>query len=169
MNQEAVRKAVIRHAGAFAAIFAATTALIGIIGWWQGEQWRVTYSNIAILNGVYCILILYLLWIILSHDTPDFLGVPVVKAIHDKKLLIVEGTPWLSLGVMTAIYIKDGEYERLICTGEVVNVQTNRLVQILVRENDDVFGDIDAATEKLAQTAKGAILIRPGLFRRVSQ
>gem|GEM_PF-5279744 len=169
MDPVILRKGVIKHAAAFAAIFAAITALIGLIGWWQGEQWRVAFSNIAVVNGFYWNLIFYLMWILLNRETPDFLGIPIVKAIHDKRMLIVDGAPWLSLGVLTAIYVKDGEYERLVCTGEVINVQTNKLVQILVREHEDAYEDIDAATEKLAQTSKDAILIRPGLFRGVNQ
>ncbi|KFJ58566.1 putative membrane protein [Brucella neotomae 5K33] len=72
MNLEIVRKTVLRHARALAAILATVTAIIAVIGWWQGEDWRVSYSNLAIVNGVYWILLLYLLWIILSRNTPDF-------------------------------------------------------------------------------------------------
>lgn len=169
MDLEIVRKKVLRHARALAAILATVTAIIAVIGWWQGEDWRVSYSNLAIVNGVYWILLLYLLWIILSRNTPDFLGVPLVKAIHDKKLLIVDGAPWLSLGVMTAIYVKDGEYERLVCTGEVVNVHTNKLVQIHIRGYEEIYNDIEAVGEKLNQTSKDAILIRPGLFRGLDE
>lgn len=169
MNSDILRKALLRHAGAVAVILGAVAAIISLYAWRQGEDWRLEYSNLAIVNGIYWILLLYLFWIILSRNAPDFLGVPIVKAIHDKKILIVDGAPWLSLGVMAAIYVKDGEYERLVCTGEVVNVQTNKLVQIHIRDYEDIYNDIEAAGEKLNLTSKEAILIRPGLFRRVGE
>lgn len=166
---QVVRSTLLAHAGALGAAFAFVAALVSVIGWWQGERWRIDHGNLAILNAVYWILILYLLWVLLSRKVPDFLGAPLVKAIHDKKLLIVDEAPWLSLGVLTAIYVKDGEYERLVCTGEVINVQSNNLVQILIREYEDIYSDIEDVGAKLQHTSKDAILIRPGLFRRVGQ
>ncbi len=169
MSHEKFGQNLLRHAKVFAAILGAIVALITIVGWWQGEEFRVEYANVAILNGVYLIIVFYLLWIIIDRRPPDFLGVPVVKAIHDHKILIVEGAPWLAMGVMTAIYTKEDEYERLVCTGEVVNVQANKLVQIHIRDHEEVFNDVKTVADKLEAMSKDSILVRPGLFRRNGQ
>ena len=169
MNTTEFKKSALKHAAAVGTIITFMIGLVSFMGWWFGDAWKSEHGNIAIVHAGYCAVILYLLWFILSRASPNFLGTPVVRAIHDKSLLLVEGAPWLSLGVMAAIYTKENDYERLVCTGEVINVQTNSLVQVSIREVDEAFGDLEAVEKKLAEINKEFILIRPGLFRRGSQ
>ena len=169
MKTDELKKSVLRHGAVAGGIVMFMLGIVSFFGWWFGDTWRAGYANIATVNAIYLSVILYLLWFILSRSSPDFLGTPVVRAIHDKSLLLVDGAPWLSLGVMAAIYTKENDYERLVCTGEVINVQANRLVQVSIREVDHAFGDLEAVEKKLAEINKDSILIRPGLFRRGAQ
>ncbi|MEH7850188.1 hypothetical protein [Rhizobium laguerreae] len=166
---ENVKLATLIHAKAFFAIVLGILAVIGFIGWWKGDQWRTSYADTAIVHGIYLTIVLYLLWIILNNRSPDYLGLPTVKSVRDNALLIVEGAPWLSLSVMTAVYVKEDEFERLVCVGEVINVQANKLVQIKIRGADTAFETVEAAAMKLSAVAKDAILIRPGLYGRLGE
>lgn len=167
--QENIKDTLLRHFKSLSAIIIGISAVIGFFGWWKGEKWREQYADNAVIHGLYVAVILYLAWIILSSRGQNYLGMPNVKSIHDGDLLIVEGAPWLSLSVMTAIYTKEDEFERLICVGEVINVQANKLVQIKIRNVDDTFETVEEAAKKLQAVSKDAILIRPGLYRRIGE
>lgn len=43
------------------------------------------------------------MWIIMRRKNNDFLGVKIVKEIKEKKIIIVDGEKWISLGVMKEI------------------------------------------------------------------
>jgi hypothetical protein len=166
---ENFRHTLLSHFGALIAIILGMMTFVGFVGWWQGEQWRVLYASSAIVHGLYWIVILYLAWVVLNRKTPDFIGNPTIKSVYDRKILIVEDAPWLSLGVMVAIYTKEDQFERLVCVGEVINVQTNNLIQIAIRDYEEVFGSVEAVCDKLDKMSKSEILIRPGLFRRIGE
>lgn len=161
-----LRKRVIRHCSALAIIFAFIIAVITLPSFLNGEKWRETYSYYALNHGLYWVAILYLIWIILSNDPPDTLGIPKVKSIRADGLIIAEHMNWLSLGVMAAVYLNQDDIEKLVCVAEVVNVQSNGLIQIQIRQHDQGFASIDAAKDALSQASKSDILIKPGLYRR---
>lgn len=163
------RHVAIGYVAAIITIVSFVVGIISFLGWWLGDEWRKAYSNIAIINGAYFSVILFILYFFLSKKTPDFLGIPRVRLISGKDLIIVEGAPWLSLGVTTAIYVLEGEFERIVCAGEVINVQTNGLVQIQIREADLAYGSLEVATQALGSMSKENILVRPGLFRRIGE
>jgi hypothetical protein len=78
----------------------------------------------------------------------------------------VRDGPWLGVGVMTAIYLMDDdEIERLVCIGEVINVQSNGLVQIRTRSDAQGYPTSEEASAALSGSDKDRILVRPGLYR----
>ena len=69
---------------------------------------------------------------------------------------------------MTAIYVLEDGFERLVCVGVVVNVQIiNDLVQIAVRTDEHGYGSIDEVRKTLDHTEKDKLLVKPGLYSGV--
>ncbi len=79
-------------------------------------------------------------------------------------LLIVEEAPWISLGVMTAIYIMEDDVERLVCVGEIANVQFNGLVQVSLRSDERGYADDEEIWKVFDRTDKRDILVKPRLY-----
>lgn len=160
---------LIRYGPAFLAILAAAIGALSFLGWWLGDEWRHNYANMAVLNGAYISIILMLIWIMITQSPPKFLNIPNIRSILDDQIIIVDPSPWLGLGVMTAIYVMEDDFERLICIGEVINVQSNDLVQIKIRIIGEPYSEMDDIMKKLKGTSKKEILIRPGLYRGYAQ
>lgn len=162
------RQSIVRHGAAFGSITALVIAVISVLWILFGEPWRAQYGGWAVTNGAYCVVLLYLIWLILTRPAPDFLGLPKARVFRSDGLLLVEYAPWLSLGVMTAIYVMEGEVERLVCVGEVINIQSNGLVQIKTHHDEWGYGSEKEAWEALENIDKELILVKPGLYRRSS-
>ena len=162
------KKSVVRHAGAVGTITGVVIAVIGVPSLWLGEPWRAQYGGWAVVNGAYVVALFYLIWLNLTRPAPDFLGVPKVRFFKSGGLLLVEHAPWLSLGVLTAIYVMEDKLERLVCVGEIINVQSNGLVQIQTHHDDQGYGSEEEAWDVLERTDKELILVKPGLYRRGS-
>jgi hypothetical protein len=159
---------VLRHAKVVGGSFTLVTAVITIVVLWRGDDWREQYINLLLLHGVYWIVILYLSWRIFDHICPQFFGIPRVKKVLQKdRLLIVENAPWLGIGVMTTIYVLEDDFERLVCIGQVVNVQINNLVQIAVRESDEGYPSEDEIWTTFDRSDKRMLLVKPGNYRGV--
>lgn len=164
-----IKQTVVSCGAAILTIYGSAATIVATVGWWIGDKWSEYYRSIAVINAVYMATIVFLVWIIFTRKQPDFLGRPNVRSIQDDGILIVDGSPWLSIGVMAAIYIQEDEYERLACEGEVLNVQSNGLVQIRIANHETIFEDFDRLLKKLAAISKQNILIRPGLYRRIGE
>src|SRR5690606_30473525 len=115
IKTETTGEIIFKHAKVLGGLLVAFAGIISLVSVWFGDEWRIKNINLAILNGFYIAIGIYLIWIIIHRREPEFLGLPKVISIHDKSILIVEGAPWLSLSVMTAIYLKEDEFERLVC------------------------------------------------------
>lgn len=157
-------QSVARHAAALFAIVAAVTAVMSAAVWYINSPFSDTARYIALTHGIYWVIILYMIWLILIKKQPEYLGIPRIRATTDDNILIVENSPWLGVGIAVAIYEVVEEVERLISYGEVVNVQTNGLVQISLRTEDALTANILGVMEKIKSNKRG-ILIRPGLYR----
>jgi len=155
-----------RHLRALAASLPMVIAIIGFLVVLKGEDWREQYIKIALLNGVYCLVIFHLVWHILGHKCPVFFGIPrVIEILRDDSILIVEKLPWLSIGVWTTIYVMENDFERLVCMGEVINVQYNDLVQIKIQVDNDGYSSKDAIWKMFERTEKKNLLVKPGAYR----
>jgi hypothetical protein len=156
---------IVRHCTALAVILGAVSAIIGLLAVFYGGEWAIARRWWLVAHGLYWIAILYLAWIILTRAPPDYFGLPTVKMVRNGGLLVVENVPWLSVGGLVSIHLIEDELERLICVGEVINVQSNGLVQIQVRHDDQgvvASGEVWSALER---ADKKLLLVKPGLFR----
>ena len=163
------KQTAIRHVKAFFPIVALVAAILSLLVDWQGDDWRKQTIDLLLLHGVYWIVILHLSWQIFDHACPLFFGIPKVRRVlQSDGLLIVENSPWLGIGVMTTIYVLEADFERLVCIGEVVNVQMNDLVQIAVRTSEHGYGSEDEVWKTLDRTDKQMLLVKPGPYRGVA-
>lgn len=156
---------LIKHIKAIAGIVGLGLAILGAVVFSQGDQWREENIGLVWVHGAYWTSIVYLIWIILTRESPDFLGVPrVIKLVRDQEVLLVEQSPWLSLDVLTAVYIVDNDVERFVCVGKVVNVQMNKLVQIELSPDERGDEVREEMWDALNQAEKTSILVKPGLY-----
>ena len=156
----------VRHIKAVLVTVPFLGAVIWLLAVWHGNSWLDKHSEFIIVNVVYTIIVLHLTWQIVDHRCPEFFGIPRVRKILQKeKVILVEGAPWLGIGVMTTLYIVEDDLERFLSFGEVTNVQYNNMVQIALRPDTDSheFGsDVWAALDR---TDKKALLVKPGSYR----
>ena len=156
----------IRHVATLAGILTFLIAVVGGIFYSYGETWRLQYVDLAILVIVLSTVIIYLAWLILTKTAPEFLGIPrVIKVLTEHRLLLVEQAPWLSVGVMIATYVMESDMERLIGVGEVVNVQSNGLVQLSVQPHERGYSTDNEIWNFLNDAKREQIIVRPGLMR----
>jgi hypothetical protein len=153
---------------AIATIVMVLIALSGALLWFMGEEWQKTYRNDIFVNGVYLGIIFLLIWLLLKRPQHDFMGLPKIKAFVADNILLVEHTPWLSYGTMIGIYMVVNNYERFVCVGEVINIQSNGLVQIRTEQDDRGYSSEEETTKALNEIDKKLIIIKPALFPRGS-
>jgi hypothetical protein len=156
---------IVRHGAALAVLLGAICAIISFLAVFFGGDWAIARRWWLLTHGVYGIAVLYLSWIILTRAPPDYFGLPNVKMVRNGGLLVVENVPWLSVGVLASIHLIEDELERLICVGEVTNVQSNGLVQIQVRHDDQGVVASGEIWNALERADKKLLLVKPGLFR----
>ena len=153
------------HAIAIFAITSFIGVVIGLLSFWYGEDLSRQRIEFILINGLYWIVILYLIWWKNSHSCPDYFGLPKVKKfLSGERLLIVENAPWLGMGVFTTIYVVEDNVEKLVCVGKVINVQINDLVQILVQQNDLGYPTENDILEVFERTNSRKILVKPAIY-----
>lgn len=164
-SQDSLGLKVVRHAKSLGAIFAAIAAAIGLVLVVGGESIE-PYTWIILTLGVHWVVLLHLAHRLLEHECPMYYGSPRVRsALRGDRLLIVERSPWLGYGVATSVYVSQADLERLVCTGWVVNVQQNDLVQIEIDSGGTGMQDEDDLWQVL-EHQRESLIIRPGLDRR---
>ena len=153
---------VVWHAKGIGGAFAVVASILAISV--VSSEWVEERIELIVLFGVHWVVILHLARCILEYDCPTYFGNPRVrKVLRDDHLLIVEHSPWLGVGVATSVYIVEDQLERLVCVGEVINVQLNGLVQIkvaLTPEGMQCWQDIWNALDKQQMDS---LIIRPGI------
>ena len=153
---------VVWHAMGFGGALAVVAAIVGLAA--LSLDWVEERIEWIALLGLHWALIFHLIRSILEYDCPTYFGNPRVKRVlRDDHLLIVERSPWLGVGVATSVYIVEDKLERLVCVGEVINVQLNDLVQIkvaLTTKGMQCWKDIWKA---LDNQQMDSLIIRPGL------
>ena len=160
---------ILRHLKALVVTLPLILAVIGALALWGGEEWRQRNIDHALLFGLHWLFILHLFWQILEHECPQFYGIPEVKVVRrTEKLLLVEKSPWIGVGVMTTIYVLENEFERLVCHGEVVHIQMNNMAQIRIHLVDDIGHTDDDVWQTFERIDKDSILIKPGPLRGIS-
>ncbi len=135
----------------WATIFGLVLALVGN-----------SISNWLMVLYPHWVAITYLVWLAMDFRTNAFSSPPVRSVRLDEGLLIVGHRDWLGISVAVLIYKQDGEFERLICAGEVINVQKNGLVQIALRSSGLDETEIANVRAKLSDGENGTLIIKPG-------
>lgn len=140
----------------------ATVAVAGLVLGLGGEKFRTNYATYVVIHVVYLTVIGFLIWLVFDVRAQRFKLPAVKKLIEDQLVLVCEPEEWLGYGAIVAIYRSDGDYERSVGTGLVINIQVNGLVQVKV-----VGGfDEDTQPEQLREELKGMqmsdIIIKPG-------
>lgn len=166
MRQEIItpwKSFFIKHLKAILATIPMVAAVVGLLALWGGEEWRQRYIDNVLIHAVYWVVILHLSWEIFSHECPATFRLPqVITVRRNEHVLIVERSPWLGVGVMTTIYVLENDFERLVCIGEVINVQVNDMVQIVIRTSEQGYISEEDVWNTLERTDRSMILIKPG-------
>ena len=116
---------------------------------------------IIITHTQYLALISFLFdWVLFSKkriDRPDF------KMTTEDGLILASSASWVGIRVGTSIYSNEEEYEKFICNGEVINIQSNGLVQIQIISSND--HEEEEILKAIKASAKDNILIKPGVAK----
>lgn len=89
---------------------------------------------------------------------------PKITAVLPNGVVLVRDAPWLSMHVSVSVYFLEGEFERLLCSGRVLNVQSNHLVQIELLLDGRGMSSISEVLETLQKNELERVLVKPGLF-----
>ena len=128
-SRDAWRLKLVWHAKGLGSALAVVVAVITLAA--LVSEWILDRIEIVALVGMHWVLLAHLARCILEHQCPTYFENPRVKHVmQDYGLLMVERSPWLGVGVATTVYIVQGDLERLVCAGHVINIQQNDLVQI---------------------------------------
>lgn len=122
---------------------------------WVGDQWIEEQRLSIFWHGFYWFLLMLVTWYFISAEKPDGFESPTVISVLDNGLLVVSASSWLGMNVSTAIYHLDDQFERFVCKGRVVNIQTNKLVQIETSGKDGYLETL--------RTSRKQLLVKPGM------
>ncbi|MTJ05900.1 MAG: hypothetical protein FH759_14620 [Sediminimonas qiaohouensis] len=131
--------------------------VVAMIALFAGDKWFQVNKHLTLAHAIYWVIILFLLYIISTKPEPSGLPLPKVKLVRDNGHILIENSNWLSVGTMCAIYLLEGDFEVLQCTGQVINIQEDGLVQVITQPiNGNNY------VQQLKEN-KDAILVKPGV------
>ena len=165
LSRDSLRSKVAWHAKSVGGTLAVVGAVIGMVVFVGGESVK-SNAGVIVAIGCHWVVLVHLAWCLLQHECPTYYGNPTVRnALRKRELLIVEPSPWLGYGVATSVFVAQDDLELLVCTGRVVNVQLNELVQI---EVDSGSAGMESADEvwQVLENERNSLIIRPGLDPR---
>jgi hypothetical protein len=143
-------------------IFLALISIAGLVLGLGGEAFRQTYANLTIVLMLHWFAILYLIWLAFDFRSASF-ALPRVKSVQlEEGVLLVSRKEWLGMGVAVLIFRQDGDYERLLASGEVVNIQENGLVQIGLHTPDLDHDDTERLRNRLTSAPIDRLIVKPG-------
>ena len=164
-SRDSLRSEVVWHAKSVGGILAVVAAMIGMTASIGGE-WVKSHAVWIVIVGGHWVAILHLLRWLFERECPAYYDSPTVRStLREHDLLIVEPSPWLGYGVATSVFVAQDDLELLVCTGRVVNVQLNDLVQIEIDAAGAGMQSEDHVWQALKEK-RGSLIIRPGLDPR---
>jgi hypothetical protein len=145
--------------GAFAGVGAFLGVAYLILPLLMGTAWVEGHRSPILVHGAYWWIILLLIYVLVTVERGSFISAPKVLLVMDDGLILCQNSPWLSIGCAVAVYIMENDLERLAGVGEVVNIQTNDLVQVRTEnpENPEYVSRMRANLNR--------VIIKPGLYR----
>jgi hypothetical protein len=123
-----------------------------------GRVWIDSHAALVFTHGLYWLLIppIFVAAIPTQKEVAGFHS-PKIKKIMDDCLIIVEPCEWLGHRTGVAVFKVQDDVELFMFAAEVINIQSNKLVQLkpIIQDSDP----LDAA--KL-RDIKETLLIKPG-------
>lgn len=140
----------------------ATTAFAGFVLAIGGEEFRKAYAVPIVLSAFYLTVISFLIWLVFDTRSQRFKLPEVAKVIGEDLILLCRPVDWLGMGAAVSVYRNDGDYERVVASAEVINVQQNGLVQIKLLGSSEVPEEREHAVQELSKIDKASFVIKPG-------
>lgn len=145
----------------FFTALAGTASVLGVLyigtALVAGQQWISDNAALILSHGIYWLIVPPVLAILLNRNSNDSFSPPKVRKVLEGGILLVEQSDWLSHRTSVAVYIAEDDVERLACAGEVVNIQSNGLIQI----ETIPISDIDL--EETLRSQRQNLLVKPGI------
>jgi hypothetical protein len=115
------------------AFVASTYALLPLA---LDADWIAGNRGLIATHLVYIFLILLTGWAYVTKPSKMESSPRVVKVLNEQ-IILVEKTSWMGTGVAISIYREEDRYERFVCDGVVINIQSNGFAQIKVINPDN--------------------------------
>ena len=120
----------------FLVVLAAVASVLGVIYIGMtltlGQLWIDTNANLVFLHGVYWLLIPPSIWMFRYRPSGQAgFQSPKVKVILDDGMIIAEPCEWMGHRTTVSVFKFQDDVEQFVFLAYVVNIQTNKLVQIL--------------------------------------
>ena len=146
----------------FLAVLAASASVLGIVFvglvLTLGQGWVDANAALVFTNGLYWLLIppIFAVAIPAQKEATGFHS-PTIKKIMDDGLLIVEPCEWLGHGTGVAVFKVQDDVELFVFAAQVINVQSNKLVQL-----QPILQDSEPLDPVKLREIKEKLLIKPG-------
>lgn len=148
--------------GIFLKVLAASASVLGIVYigliLTVGQVWVDTNAALVVTNGLYWLLIPPFFAIVIANQKKA-LGFhsPAIKKVMKNGLLIVEPCEWLGHGTGVAVFKVQDDIELFEFAAYVVNIQSNKLVQL-----EPIMQDSEQFDPEKFREIKEKLLIKPG-------
>lgn len=146
----------------FLVVLAAVASVLGVIYIGMtltlGQSWIDTNANLVFLHGVYWLLIPPAIWMVRYRPTIQAgFQSPKVKVILDNGMIVAEPCEWMAHRTAVSVFKFQDEVEQLVFSAYVVNIQSNKLVQLLPISAEGHGYDVSKLRE-----IREKLLIKPG-------
>jgi hypothetical protein len=128
------------------AFVASTYALLPLA---LDADWIATNRGLIATHLFYIFLLLLSVWAYVTKPVLDE-KLPRVVKVMNEEILLVDKALWMGIGIAISIYRDEDKYERFICDGVVVNIQSNGLAQIKVINPDNESLNLTVSQHKLS-------------------
>jgi hypothetical protein len=137
-------------------------SLLGLVIALGGESFRSSWWIWIAFIFVHWTTISYLIWLAFDFRSSGY-STPTVKLFYrEQDLILVNQKDWLGMNVAVLLYKQEGDYERLLCPGTVINIQDNGLVQIHLSIDGLESEEISRVRTKLNDGNLSSLIIKPG-------
>lgn len=92
-----------------------------------------------------------------------FVSPKIIRVYKEDKLILAEESDWMGIRTTLAIYIDKDGLERLVCGAVVINVQSDRLVQLEIIKLANDPTDVNDIMKRIEDSQK-SVIIRPGVY-----
>lgn len=146
----------------FLTVLAASASVLGIVYvglvLTLGQVWVDTNAALVFTHGLYWLLIPPV-FAISMHAQKEATGFhsPAIKKIMDDGLLIVEPCEWLGHRTGVAVFKVQDDVELFVFAAQVINIQSNKLVQL-----QPIIQDSEPLYPVRLREIKEKLLIKPG-------